>query len=90
MTKRELIEELSRKTILPKKEMEKFLRLLLQAIIESLREGTPVQLIPFGTFTTQIRSSRVIKNPRTGLKIEAPSKKVPIFRPGRMLRTAFD
>lgn len=90
MTKRELIEELSRKTILPKKEIERFLFLLIQTITESLKNGVPVQLIPYGTFTVQTRRARVIHSPKTGLKIQIPEKRVPVFKPGKMLRSALD
>ena len=89
LTKRGLIEEISRKTVLPKKEIERFLYQFLSAVTGTLKDGGKVQLIPFGTFLVQERKQRQVRNPKTGLMVSVKARRVPSFRCGKMLRTGF-
>lgn len=86
ITKRELIDMISRKTTLSKKDGERVLNTILETIKDSLKKGEKVQLIPFGSFEVRHRKAREGRNPRTGQKLYLKATKVPAFRPGKALK----
>ena len=53
---------------------------------ESLRAGQKIELRGFGSFRLRSRKSRTGRNPKTGEKVEVPSKKIPYFKPGKELK----
>tara|TARA_B100000929_G_C15137656_1_gene293482 strand:+ start:221 stop:493 length:273 start_codon:yes stop_codon:yes gene_type:complete len=55
-------------------------------ISESLKGGTEVRLVGFGTFLVTNRAATTGRNPRTGESIQIPAKKVPKFRAGKSLK----
>jgi DNA-binding protein HU-beta len=69
-----------------KKDAEKALNAVLAAIEEALKKGEKVQLVGFGTFEVRERAARKGRNPQTGQEIEIPASKVPVFKPGKLLK----
>src|SRR5204863_5185 len=53
-------------------------------------KGEPAKIWPklrgFGSFRLRSRKSRTGRNPKTGEKVEVPSKKIPYFKPGKELK----
>jgi len=88
VTKPELIDELSARTGLKKKEASLAVNAVLDSITDALRRGDSVQIVGFGTFEVRSREARTGRNPRTGEPIQIPASKAPAFRPGRQLRAA--
>ncbi|MCL4513844.1 MAG: HU family DNA-binding protein [Candidatus Eremiobacteraeota bacterium] len=88
LTKSALIEQISKKTKLSKRETEKTLNSFLDTVKQMLKQGQKVQLIPFGSFEVRHRAARTGRNPRTGAKITIRARKVPAFRPGKALKQA--
>ncbi len=88
LTKSALIEEISKRTKLSKRETEKTLNSFLETVKHMLKQGQKVQLIPFGSFEVRHRAARTGRNPRTGAKITIRARKVPTFRPGKALKQA--
>lgn len=86
MTKAELAEEISVKINLSKKDTEQIISIIFESIIDALSKGDKVELRGFGSFRIRHRSSREGRNPKTGLKVKVPSKKVPFFRAGKELK----
>ena len=86
MTKSELAEQVSAKINLTKKETEHIVSIIFESIINALSKGDKVELRGFGSFRIRHRSSRDGRNPKTGLKVKVPSKKVPFFRAGKELK----
>ena len=58
-----------------KKDLEKFLNIILSEIKQALYKGERVELRGFGIFSTNIQRASIRRNPRTGEKIETPPKK---------------
>lgn len=83
-----MIDYMSKKTKLSKRQTEYALNAFLDGVRESLKKGTPVRLIPFGSFEIRHRKARTGRNPRTGEKINIKARRVPIFRPGKSLKKA--
>jgi len=86
MNKSELIEQVAEKADLSKKDSEKAVGAVVEAIEESLARGEKVQLVGFGTFETRTRQAREGRNPATGEKIKIKASKVPAFKPGKALK----
>ena len=58
------------------------------AIQVSLKKGSMVTLVGFGTFYVGKRAARSGRNPRTGAAIKIKAAKVPKFRAGKALKDA--
>lgn len=86
MNKAKLIEHMAKVTKLPKSTCKECLEAFIGAVGGSLKQGKPIVLTGFGTFTVLKRKSRIGVNPVTGKKMTIPAKKVPKFRPGKALQ----
>ena len=58
-----------------KKDLEKFINIILKEIILTLRRGERVEIRGWGIFSTNLQKARISRNPKTGQKINTPEKK---------------
>jgi integration host factor subunit beta len=86
MTKAELVDEVARSVQLTKKQAETIVNIVFDSIVDSLRAGEKIELRGFGSFRLRNRKSRLGRNPKTGAKVDVPSKKIPYFKPGKELK----
>jgi integration host factor subunit beta len=86
MTKAELVDEVARTVQVTKKQAETIVNIVFDSIVDSLRAGEKIELRGFGSFRLRSRKSRTGRNPKTGQKVEVPSKKIPYFKPGKELK----
>jgi DNA-binding protein HU-beta len=86
MSKQELVSFVADKTGLTKKDSEAAVGAFLDGVKSSLKKGTNVTLVGFGTFSVSKRSARQGRNPQTGAKINIPARKVPVFKAGKGLK----
>ena len=86
MTKIELVEALSEKTSLQKKDAEKVLETLVNTIQDALKKGLKVNMAGLGTFVVVEKKARVARNPKTGESVQVPAKRAPKFKPGKQLK----
>ena len=63
-----------------KKDLEKFSKIILNEIKNSLKRGERVELRGFGVFSSKIQKARISRNPRTGEKVNTPTKKTIHFK----------
>ena len=63
-----------------KKDLEKFSKIILKEIKETLKRGERVELRGFGVFYTNIQKARISRNPKTGEKVNTPEKKTINFK----------
>ena len=83
MTKAELINVVAQKTELSKKDSEKAVSAVVDAITEALASGDKVSLVGFGTFEVKERKGI---NPRTKEEITIAASKLPCFKAGKALK----
>ena len=88
MNKLELIQEVSERTGLAKKDAEKAVNAVLDTVADTLAQGDKVQLIGFGSFETKTREARMGRNPKTKEAIQIPASKTPVFKAGKALKDA--
>ena len=88
MNKAELVEEVSGKVGITKKDAGNVADAVTRTITNALKKGEKVTLVGFGTFQVMQRKARRGVNPQTRGAIQIPAKKVAKFVPGKSLRRA--
>ncbi|HRR39297.1 MAG TPA: HU family DNA-binding protein [Candidatus Paceibacterota bacterium] len=86
MKKQEFIEEVAKKTKLPKSEVAEVVNTGIEVVAKNISKG--VVLTGFGTFSVSKRKARNGRNPKTGETIKIPATKVPRFKAGKALKQA--
>ncbi|MBL6864613.1 MAG: integration host factor subunit beta [Rhodospirillales bacterium] len=87
MTKSELIAHLlDENPHLYQRDVERIVSTIFEEISHALINGNRVELRGFGAFSVKKREARLGRNPRTGDAVEVPSKYVPYFKTGKLLR----
>ena len=71
---------------LPKHQTATLVGLFWQCITDALEAGEKVELRGFGSFRLRHRQARVGRNPKTGVPVPIPAKRVPWFRAGKILQ----
>ncbi|WNE41324.1 MAG: DNA-binding protein HU [Mycoplasmataceae bacterium] len=88
MNKSQLIDLISLKSKVNRRESEKVLDAFLLTIAETLRLGGEVILPKFGKFSVTNRSARIGRNPKTGEAMEIKASKSPSFKSNKSLKEA--
>ncbi|MGR5308089.1 HU family DNA-binding protein [Vibrio mediterranei] len=86
MNKTQLIDVISEKADLNKKQAQGALEAITQGIEQALSQGEEVALIGFGTFKVTERAARTGRNPKTGEPIQIAASKSPAFKAGKALK----
>ena len=88
MTKNDLVAQVAGSAELSKKDAEKAVNAMLEAITGALKAHDKVALVGFGTFETRDRPARVGRNPQTKEEIQIAATTVPAFKAGKALKEA--
>jgi len=88
MTRADLVDKISAKLGLTKKDVEDVIEETINSIYETLRNGGKVTLRGLGVFSVRDRKPRAARNPKTGASVQVPAKKAPHFKPGKELKAA--
>lgn len=83
-----LVEYISNKMELSKKDVETVIDTLTEKITEEIRNGNKVTFTGFGTFRVSKRAARKGINPQTKQPIEIPAMSLPKFTAGKTLKEA--
>ena len=63
-----------------KKDLEKFINIILTEIKQTLARNERVEFRGFGVFSTNTQKARISRNPKTGQKVNTPEKKTIHFK----------
>jgi DNA-binding protein HU-beta len=88
VNKNDLISSVAADTGLSKADATKAVDAVFDNIEKSLRSGSEVRLVGFGTFSVAQRKASTGRNPRTGATIQIPASKQPKFKAGKGLKDA--
>ena len=88
MNKQELVASVAIKADMTKKDSEKVVVAVFEAITEAMSHHEKVQIVGFGTFEVRDRAERQGRNPATQEVITIPAKQAPAFKAGKALRDA--
>jgi len=87
MTKSDLIAALSLKQIhLMQSDVELAVKLVLDQVGLALSRDDRVEIRGFGSFALHSRPARIGRNPKSGVAVHIPAKRVPHFKPGKEMR----
>ena len=86
MTKIDLTDRVTALGDLTRRDSEVIVETMFEAIVGALRTGDKVEIRGFGSFRTRQRKSRTGRNPKTGVSVAVPAKRVPFFKPSKELR----
>lgn len=88
LNKNDLIAAVSGNSGLSKADSAKAVDGMIGAITNSLKSGTEVRLVGFGTFSVSRRAATTGRNPRTGETIQIAASNQPKFKAGKALKSA--
>jgi len=86
MKKIDLIEEISKQSMISRSESKRCVEVILEELTLAIASGEGVEVRGFGGFHKRHRKGRVGINPKTGKKVEVVEKFVPFFKPGKFLK----
>ncbi len=86
MSKQELVNYMAENSGITKKDAEAALASFIGGVKDSLKGGSSVTLVGFGTFSVSHRNARKGRNPQTGATIDIPARNVPVFKAGKGLK----
>ncbi|WP_425616375.1 HU family DNA-binding protein [Anatilimnocola sp. NA78] len=83
MTKKEIVKTISEEIGLTQLKTKEIVQKTFDAIVETLVEDGRIELRNFGVFEVKRRAARKARNPRTGTRVDVPTKYVVTFKPGK-------
>ena len=88
MNRTDLIAVVAEKADITKKEAEKAVTAVFDTIMEKVADGEEVRIVGFGAFERHERKERIGSNPQTKEPMTIPASKVPVFKAGKVFKTA--
>ncbi len=86
MNKGELVEAISQKISVSKKEADAIVTAMLEEIMVAVAGGSKVTFVGFGSFEPRERQARSGRNPRTGETMTISATRVPGFSAGKSFK----
>ena len=86
MTKKDIVMKIAEETDLKQIDIKLVVQKTLDQITNSLAAGKTVELRNFGIFKVKTRKPRIGRNPKTGVTVSIPERKVVTFKSGMIMR----
>lgn len=86
MTKADIVNAVHERADLTKKEASEYVEAVLEAMKETLEAGEDIKISRFGKFEVRHKGERVGRNPRTGVEIMIPERRVLRFKVSQVLK----
>lgn len=91
MTRSVLIEKVTDKVEgLTKKQVEAIINTIFEGMKDALAKGEKIEIRGFGNFRLKVREGKVARNPKTGEKVQVPSKRAIHFKVGKPFHDALN
>ena len=90
MTKAEIVAAIAQKSGLTKNQSKEALDAFVDCVTASLKGGSEVRIVGFGSFLPVSRAAGMARNPRTGEQVKRPASKTVRFRVGEGLKGALN
>ena len=89
LTKPALVDTVARAVEISRDEAADIVEVIFAAIVRGLNRGERVQIRGFGSFGVRKRGARAGRNPKTGVPVVVPAKRVAFFRMSKTQRDNF-
>jgi integration host factor subunit beta len=86
MNKAKLIQRVSERMDIPAKAAQVVVETIFDSMKESLEKGEGIEIRGFGSFAVRHYDSYKGRNPKTGMSVDVPPKRLPHFKVGRELK----
>ncbi len=86
MNKSQLIETLAQEVNIPVREASPITDTILDTLVDALAGGESIEIRGFGSFVVKEYDAYTGRNPKTGISIKVPPKKLPFFKVGKDLK----
>ncbi len=86
MTKADIVDSVYERVGITKKEATDYVDAVFEAMKETLENGDELKVSGFGKFEVRKKGERVGRNPRTGVEIMIPERKVLRFKVSQVLK----
>ncbi len=86
MNRSDLINAFKEEAVLSKKDAERVIDTFFGSITKALTNDERVEIRGFGSFVVKQYKPYTGRNPKTGVQISVPSKKLPFFKVGKELK----
>jgi integration host factor subunit alpha len=90
MTKADIVERISEKTNISKKDSVDILEEVFSILKSTLETGEKIKVAGFGNFEIKQKKDRTGRNPQTGEAMTITARKVLTFKPSGILKTALN
>ena len=87
--KSDIIEEVANKADMSKSAAAEAVNAVIDTILNALAKNDTISITGFGTFKTDSREARAVRNPATGGTVNIPAHQHPKFTFAESVRTAF-
>lgn len=87
MTKAGIVNYVYENVGVNKKEATDFVEAVFETMKETLENGDSIKVSGFGKFEVREKGKRVGRNPRTGIEIEIPERRVLRFKISQVLKS---
>ncbi len=86
MTKKEIVLKIAEETDIKQIDVKKVVQKTLDEIVGALAKGETVELRNFGVFKVKTRKARIGRNPKTGVTVPIPEKRIVTFKSGMVMK----
>ena len=86
MNKADLIKRVSEKNHIALKAAKVIVESFFDGMAESLKRGKRVEVRGFGSFSVRYYGAYKGRNPKTGMIVDVPPKKLPFFKVGKEMK----
>ena len=86
VTRADLAEAVFKRLGLSRTESAAMVEMVLKEISDGVVSGETVKLSSFGSFTVRDKGLRVGRNPKTGLEVPIPPRRVTVFKPSNIMK----
>ncbi len=86
MTKAKIVDGVYDRVGVTKKEAAEYVEAMFETMKETLETGDEIKVSGFGKFEVRQKGERVGRNPRTGVEIMIPERKVLRFKVSQVLK----
>lgn len=88
MKKSDLVNVLAKEVNLSQKKSAEIVDFIFDKMRSAIRNGERIEVRGFGTFFVKSYKPRKGRNPKTGLTVDVPPKKLPFFKMGKEIKKA--
>ena len=90
LTKNALVDKISTKLDIPKKQALLYVESVLEIMKDTLESGENLKISGFGNFIVKEKKDRTGRNPQTGESLTITARRVLTFKPSQLLKSAIN